>query len=312
MIEQVVNIELPIGERLLVKKQRLENEKAGSDKKRISIVTGIHGDELEGQYVCYEIIKQIKSKMDCLSGIVDVYPALNPLGIDSITRSIPLFDLDMNRIFPGSKDGPLAEYMAERIIKDIRGSDICIDIHASNIYLKEIPQVRINELMAAELVPYAKLLNIDFIWVHQSATVLESTLAHSLNTIGIPTLVVEMGVGMRLTREYCEQLVNGIFNLMKKFGIWQGETIDVKEPVISINPDEVFFANANESGLFIPKIEHWEDIRRGMALGEIVDPFSGEVKESIVSPCDGMVFTLREYPIVYEGSLVARVLSTKE
>jgi len=309
MIQEVVTIDLPVGEKLRIKKQHLEN--GGKDKKRISIVTGIHGDELEGQYVCYDIIRRIKAHMEDLTGVVDVYPALNPLGIDSISRSIPLFDLDMNRIFPGSNDGPLAEYTAGRIIRDIRGSDICVDIHASNIYLKEIPQVRINELMADTLLPYAKKLNVDFIWIHQSATVLESTLAHSLNTIGIPTLVVEMGVGMRLTRQYCDQLVDGIFNLMHEAGVWQGETAPVKEAKVSADPDEVFFANANETGLFIPQIAHGKEIETGAALGEIVDPFSGEVVETITSPAGGMVFTIREYPIVYEGSLVARVLSKK-
>ena len=34
-------------------------------------------------------------------------------------------------------------------------------------------------------------------WVHGAATVLEATFAHSLNMIGTPVLVVEMGVGMR-------------------------------------------------------------------------------------------------------------------
>lgn len=29
-------------------------------EKRISIVTGTHGDELDGQYICYEIIKKIQ------------------------------------------------------------------------------------------------------------------------------------------------------------------------------------------------------------------------------------------------------------
>ena len=41
-------------------------------------------------------------------------------------------------------------------------------------------------------------------WVHGAATVLEATFAHSLNMIGTPVFVVEMGVGMRVTKEYCK------------------------------------------------------------------------------------------------------------
>ena len=149
---------------------------------------------------------------------MDIYPALNPLGIDSITRGIPAFDLDMNRIFPGSQDGSMPEYIASRIVSDLSGSAAVIDIHASNIFLREIPQVRINTLSRDPLVAYAKCLNIDYIWIHGAATVLESTLAYSLNSIGTPTLVVEMGVGMRITKDYGDQLVDGIFVLMKKRG----------------------------------------------------------------------------------------------
>ena len=34
-------------------------------------------------------------------------------------------------------------------------------------------------------------------------------------------------------------------------------------------------------------------------LGTIVNPLGGDVKEEIVSPRAGLLFTLREYPVVY-------------
>ena len=52
MIEEVVSVELPVHERLVVRKNRLMNEENGIDMPRISIVTGTHGDELDGQYIC--------------------------------------------------------------------------------------------------------------------------------------------------------------------------------------------------------------------------------------------------------------------
>ena len=193
------------------------------NEKRIAIVTGTHGDELEGQFVCYELLRRLKAEPGYLKGIVDVYPALNPLGIDSITRGIPMFDLDMNRIFPGNAEGPMMESVVYGLMEDLKGADLCVDIHASNIFLMELPQVRINELTAETLVPLGKKINVDFVWVHASATVLESTLAYSLNSIGTPTLVVEMGVGMRITKEYGYQLVEGILNVMKELGVWEGD-----------------------------------------------------------------------------------------
>nr|WP_316620615.1 M14 family metallopeptidase [uncultured Ruminococcus sp.] len=309
MIETVASVGLPIDEKLMIQKNRLvpANGLSGNEK-RISVVTGTHGDELEGQYVCYELQRRIKENIECLTGIVDVYPAINPLGIDSITRGIPGFDLDMNRIFPGLENGSMPEYIASKIIDDLSGSAAVVDIHASNIFLEEIPQVRINELSRDTLVPLAKLLNVDYIWVHSSATVLESTLAYSLNVIGTPTLVVEMGVGMRITKKYGDQLTDGILALMKELGIWNGEVITPKEPIIS-EDGEVSFINAGKSGVFVPCVGHWKNVKKDGHIGDILNPLTGEINERIFAPTDGIVFTLREYPIVNEGSLIARILA---
>ena len=308
MIKTIASVGLPVDEKLTIKKNRIAPEGNKKGLKRISIVTGIHGDELEGQYVCCELIRIIREHMENLTGIVDVYPAMNPLGIDSITRGIPAFDLDMNRLFPGDIEGNMTEYLAAEIVRDVSGSDLVIDIHASNIYLTEIPQIRINELSEKTLVPFAKEANVDFVWVHGASTVLESTFAYSLNSTGTPCLVVEMGVGMRITKEYGDQLVDGIFNLMKKLGIWTGETKPSRKPIISKDPSDVSYLNAPVGGLFVPSVHHWEEIKCGDEIGRIIDPLGGEVLEHVLSPVDGILFTIREYPIVDEGSLIGRLL----
>ncbi len=310
MIETVATVGLPVDETLTIRKNRLQPQEniLTGEKKRISIVTGIHGDELEGQYVCFEVARRIREHRELLTGTVDIYPAMNPLGIDSITRGIPAFDLDMNRLFPGNREGDMTEYVAAKIIEDIEGSDVCIDIHASNIFLTEIPQIRINELHKEKLIPLAMQTNVDFIWVHGASTVLESTLAHSLNSRDVPTLVVEMGVGMRITRSYCEQLIDGIFHLMAQMGIWKGETKEPRRPIISQNPDDVSYLNATTAGVFIPHVKHWEMLKQGDLIGWIIDPLGGEVLDEILSPVNGILFTIREYPVVDAGSLVGRLL----
>ena len=310
MIEQVVQVNLPVDEEMRVQKMRLTPQMPFEGMKRISIVTGTHGDELEGQYVCYELQRRLRAQPEHLAGIVDIYPALNPLGVDSITRGVPGFDLDMNRIFPGNEDGAMAEYAAAKITQDILGSDLCIDVHASNIFLREIPQVRVSQSTAQALLPYAVQLNCDFIWVHASATVLESTLAHTLNARGVNTLVVEMGVGMRITREYGDQLLDGIFHVMHSLGVWTGESPEVRRPIVSTD-GKVRFINAEALGMFVPRVTHWENVHAGEVIGDLINPLTGEGAE-VKSPCDGVLFTLREYPLVYEGSLIGRVLSREE
>lgn len=307
MISTVVSVGLPVEEILNIEKRTLRPIKPKGNEKRLCIVSGLHGDELEGQFVCYELMKRINAKPEALTGIVDIYPCMNPLGMESISRGIPTFDIDMNRSFPGNEEGDMVEHIAANIVEDVLGSDMCIDLHSSNIFIREIPQVRLTDDNVEMLYDYAKLMNVDFVWAYASPTVLESTLVHTLNSLGVPTLAVEMGVGMRINQEYGKQLVEGILCLMKKLGIWQGETIEPKHPIVSTD-GEVEYVHAEASGIFLPAIEHWKGIKKGDTVGDIINSLTGKVEHHITAPCDGMVFSLREYPVVYEGSLIARIL----
>ncbi len=305
MIKTIVSTSLPINERFAIRKNIIKN---GKGNRRVCIVTGTHGDELEGQMVCYLVAKQLNENLDLLDGTVEIYPALNPLGIDTIQRGIPNFDLDMNRIFPGNPNGTMAEQTAHLIVEDLKGADLVFDIHSSNLYLRETPQVRINVLNEKELVPLAQRLNIDFVWVHDAATVLESTLAHSLNSTGTKCLVAELGVGQRINHKMCNRLTLGIFNLMKDLGMWKGEIQQslISDPIVC-KGDNVEFLNAATSGIFITELKCGVVVAEGEEIGQIVEPMTGTVLSRVISPVEGYMFTIRAYPIVYEGSLMARI-----
>ena len=66
MIKTVAEVALPVDEVLRIKKRRIMPDGSDDASKRISIVTGIHGDELEGQYVCFELARRIEENKKCL------------------------------------------------------------------------------------------------------------------------------------------------------------------------------------------------------------------------------------------------------
>jgi uncharacterized protein len=304
---EIFTSELPVGERLSIRRTRFEPEEIKGKEKRISIVSGIHGDELEGQLVIYLLAEWLNNNSEKLKGIVDIYPAVNSLGVDTITRGFPLYDVDLNRTFPGGANEFLPGQVVYALANDVKGSDIAIDIHSSNIFLREIPQIRINKEYSPSTLPLAKELNCDFIWIHDAVTVLESTFSHTMNSMGTKTLVVEMGVGMRLTKEYGHQLLIGILNLMKKEGILECKEDFITREAFNSEVGEVYYLNAPKSGLFVPALDHCAIIKKDEKIGDIVDPLTGTIHATLNAPNDGILFTLREYPVVYEGSLIARI-----
>ena len=307
-------LELPYRERMALERTVFEG---GGRGPRVAITSGIHGDVLEGLYVCHRLaawLEQLaKQRPDALLGQVELYPALNPLGLDTLRRSVPIYDVDLNRNFPGHADGLLPHRVADAVMRALAGAALVVDIHASNVYLREIPQVRIARAFEGRLVPLARQMNLDLIWVHEAATVLENTIAHSLNASGVPCLVVEMGVGMRVTPSYGEQVVIGILHAWRKLGVL-ADDVEIETtthtPLVA-HDGNVHYLNAEVSGIFVPSAAHWMSVGEREMLGRIVSPLRGEVRAEVRSPVEGVLFTLREYPLVYEGSLLARIMETR-
>ena len=73
---------------------------------------GIHGDEPEGILTC-SLLKE-KIKPDDLSGSIVMIPVMNVPAMEAAERGNPLdtFSYDMNRIYPGRKEGYLSERIA--------------------------------------------------------------------------------------------------------------------------------------------------------------------------------------------------------
>ena len=305
MIQTIFSAALPVSERLVVQKNRIVG--GGGSGPRLALVTGVHGDEPEGQYVAFELARRLTERLSDLAGTVDIYPAINPLGLSSHEHGVPGFDIDLDRTFPGDESGNLTDALAHAVFDDVVGADVCIDVRSTSSYLQEVTQVRIDEQDAGRLVRLASLLNARLVWVRVPTAVLDSTLAHCLNAQGTPTLEVQMGSGMRIAQDAGTWLVEGVLSLLEHLGAWTGPTIVLPPPLVSTGKNVATLV-AEDPGIFVPKVECGSHVRRGQTLGIVADPLGGSIKQEVASPCEGMLFALRTYPMVYPGSLLARVL----
>lgn len=306
MIETVMTAQMPVGLPIKIKKNRLEPDTIQENMPRLSIVAGVHGDELQGQYICYELIRRIKEERENLKGIVDVYPCVAPMALEIRKRNAP-GALDMNAMFPGSHHGHTIEYMAAEVIEDLKGSDFCIDIHSSDIFIRELPQIRVPENAGKKVTELAQKSGIPVLWINSnSSSVWEGSLAYSLRRKGIPNLVIESGIALKIDYEYCKKVIDGIFRMMKELEVFEGEVSPTKKTV-TVKKNDVEVIHCNTSGIFIPKIQIGSFVRENQVLGCIVRPILGAELEEVKSSCDGMIFSLREYPAVCEGELLARI-----
>jgi len=64
--------------------------------------------------------------------------------------------------------------------------------------------------------------------------------------------------------------------------------------------------------MFLKEVKVGSFLNKGQKIGEVRDITSGKRLEELLAPEDGLLITLRQYPIVYEREPIAMILSAKD
>ena len=281
--------------------------------KRVAFVAGLHGNELEGIYLCHLLTRHLRelqaSQPEAFKGEVHIYPAINPQAIATGNRLWPFFLVDMNRLFGGGNGKSLPAQIAGALLDDLKSSaNIVVDFHASNLHLNEVPQIRIIDGFHKKLIPLAVHCNADLVWVHPPSPIFESTLGYNLNRAKVRTLIVEGGICLRLNHDFANRLFNGMLNLLYQTGILvPAEPPPPVEHPLMVQPSQVALLQSAHAGLFVGHTKLRQHVRKGDTLGEVIDPADGGLLQKVTAPETGFLFTLREHPLVYPGSPLARI-----
>ena len=119
--QRILSINSPLGPPVEILKHTFP---AQSNKPRVSFVAGLHGDELEGLYICHKLIRYLKdlelSNPEAIQGQINIYPAVNPQALENATRLWPFFSLDVNRTFGSGQIDSLAVETSQIILEDLK------------------------------------------------------------------------------------------------------------------------------------------------------------------------------------------------
>lgn len=309
-ISSIASIAMPVAERWHVRRCRYAPEGAAGG--RLCLATGIHGDEMLGQLIVFGVAQRIQAQSEHLHGIVDIYPMLNPLGMDIGERMTPMMNhLDMNRSFPGSPEGTALEAMCHAIYTDMLGADLVLDIHASTKGKSELFEARIDNRAAKRMIPQARALSPDLIWVYADKSAYNSTLSATLCAAGTPALVLEVDERRRHPHSIADRVVDSIFCKMTEMGIWTGSAAPMPSPDAEIpcitTGNNILRVACETPGVYVPADCMGKWLKAGEPLGVVIDALEGVTRETVVAPADALVFSQRGYSAVYPGTLIARL-----
>lgn len=264
------------------------------------LMGGLHGDEANGIEVIRRMMAEgVFNHLRC--GSVIAIPVLNIFGFLNFSREVP-DGKDVNRSFPGDKNGSLASRVAYHLTKGILPIiDFGVDFHTGGASRSNYPQVRFDpDDVASEKL--AKAFAAPFT-LHSK--LIAKSLRHQSSKMGKPIIVYEGGESMRFDEQAIDEAILGTHRLMTYLGMLEG-TYQEKESIVCRSSSWV---RATRAGLFKSFVTSGEPVQKNQPLGVINDPF-GQYEIRVVSRTDGLIIGHNNTPVVHQGDALFHIGQT--
>jgi predicted deacylase len=261
------------------------------------LMGGLHGDEING----IEIIRRLIERRFNIPkvGSVICIPILNIYGFIHFSRYVP-DGKDVNRSFPGNRNGSLASriafYLMQEIIPQI---DYGVDFHTGGDDRSNYPQIRcvltnkINQKLAdAFHAPFTV-----------NSKYRPKSLRQSAAKLGKNIIVFEGGESSRFDEFAIQQGVEGTLRLMNNLGMRDELPSPICKNQIIRNSSWI---RAKSSGIFVPSVRYGEYVVKNSVVGSISDPF-GEFKTSLKTRNSGYVIGLNHQPLIHQGDALMHI-----
>lgn len=261
---------------------------------------GLHGDEINGVEIIRRMLFEDLYKVQC--GAVIVLPLLNIFGFIHFSRQVP-DGKDVNRSFPGVKNGSLAARIAYQVTHEVLPQvDFGIDLHTGGAQRHNHPQIRYTETMPESKI-LAEVFNAPFYF---ATSLIDKSFRKTAYDRKIPIIVYEGGESMRFDEYAIKEGIQGVLNVMKYKGM-----IDKIDPMLIEREASEFLTKrkwlrAPTAGMFVPQVLNGSSIEKGDVLGFVTDTYANYCEE-VKAPYDGFVFCINNQAVVNLGDALFHV-----
>jgi predicted deacylase len=259
----------------------------------LCLTAGIHGDEING----VEIARRVFSSLDptAVSGTVVMLPMINLAGIRSGERYMA-DRRDLNRLFPGRRDGSLSSIVAAGVFKVVtKHCQALIDLHTGSFSRLNTPQIRVS-LDRPGALDMARHFGSGVVVLGDGP---RGSLRREATDAGLDAIIYEAAGPHRFDPEAAQVGADGVRSVMA----WMG-MLDM--PVKTIPFNSIFRRTYWErvplrgGGFFFPAVEIGARVKAGDHLGTVHAPGT-EIETPIVARRAGTVIGMAVPQIVLSG-----------
>jgi hypothetical protein len=276
----------------------------------LALIAGNHGYE----YPPVLALEKLRARIDAaeLSGtVMMVHVANMPSFLGRTVYFSPVDGKNLNRVYPGRRDGTVSERIAFAITTQvIEKADYVLDLHSGDGNESLRPYVyqaiTADGRMNGEIARLALAFGIDHILIDRNRpTDPERSLYCSTTAItrGKPALTIESGLLGRSDAESVEAIVDGVRGVLRELRMMEEGPAAVSCPVY-LDPAEV--VASPETGILYWQVERDQTVAKGALLAHITDFFGKRIAE-VRSPLDGVVLYVVATPPISKGQPVACV-----
>lgn len=267
----------------------------------LALTAGMHGDEINGMEIIRRMIDGGHHRPK--RGVTVCMPIVNVYGFLNYSREVP-DGKDINRSFPGNKNGSLASRVAYNLMREVVPYiDVGIDFHTGGAMRTNYPQVRavLKDNVNAEL---AKAFHAPFTI---DAPFRPKSLRKEASKKGKNIIVYEGGESLRFDQMAIEEGIAGTLRLMKYLNMidWAPAPTEVNRIIWG-----TAWIRARHAGLFQSNVKCGQLVHSGEWVGTITDPF-GEFKEKVIAPGKGYVIGLNNIPVINVGDALMNISTEK-
>ena len=257
---------------------------------------GIHGDEINGIEVVRRLINEDSLMPE--AGMVIAIPLVNVYGFIFNSRTLP-DGKDLNRCFPGSANGSLANRLAHILMREIMPHvTYGVDFHTGGDRITNYPQIRCT-MENARTKELATAFGAPFM---VNTGLIDKSFRKEAWKLGKPILVFEGGESLRLDEMAIEEGKAGVRRLMQH--LQMRESAEKKQIPIALK--DTTWLRTKDSGIFNPFVAYGTKVAKNQPLATITDPY-GESQVTIKSPHDGYIIGINNMPVINAGDALIHV-----
>ena len=263
----------------------------------VFVTAAVHGDEINGTGTIRHILRERPFEIN--AGTLVLAPVINLPGFERHTRYLP-DRRDLNRSFPGSKNGSFASRMASAVFEQIiRRCDFGIDLHTAAVRRTNFPNVR-ADMSDKALAPFARAFGAELI---VSSAGPEGSLRWCATNAGVPTLILESGEVWRVESGYVGYATRGILNCLRYLGMADGEP---EEPPYRLEVDATSWIRASHGGFLEFHVAPGAIVEEGDPVATNTD-LAGAELNVLRAPREGIVLGMTTIPSVSPGDPVCHI-----